>query len=58
MLVKGAPGNYTEHISNYLDLPWNLQYNHTLVGYKFVEHSDVVAASPVGAAPTTSSLSA
>ena len=27
----------------------------TLVGNKIVDHSDVVAASPVGAAPTTSS---
>ena len=26
----------------------------TLVGNKFVDHSDVVGASPVGAAPTTS----
>ena len=26
----------------------------TLVGNKIVEHSDVVGASPVGAAPTTS----
>ena len=29
----------------------------TLVGHKIVDHSDVVGASPVGAAPTTSSLS-
>ena len=29
----------------------------TLVGNKIVEHSDVVWASPVGAAPTTSSFS-
>ena len=29
----------------------------TLVGYKIVDHSGVVGASPVGAAPTTSSLS-
>ena len=28
-----------------------------LVGNKIVDHSDVVGASPVGAAPTTSSLS-
>ena len=28
----------------------------TLVGNKFVDHSDVVGASPIGAAPTTSSL--
>ena len=29
----------------------------TLIGKKIVDHSDVVGASPVGAAPTTSSLS-
>ena len=28
-----------------------------LAGNKFVDHSDVVGASPVGAAPTTSSFS-
>ena len=30
---------------------------HTLVGNKIVDNSDVVGASPVGAAPTTSSVS-
>ena len=30
---------------------------HTLAGNKIVDHSDVVGASPVGAAPTTSSFS-
>ena len=29
----------------------------TLVGKKIVDHSDVVGASPAGAAPTTSSFS-
>ena len=29
----------------------------TLVGNKIVDHSDVVGASPVGAAPTTSAFS-
>ena len=29
----------------------------TLVGNKIVDHSDVVGASPVGAAPTTSTSS-
>ena len=28
----------------------------TLVGNKIVDHSDVIGASPVGAAPTTSSF--
>ena len=31
--------------------------SHILVGNKIVDHSDVVGASPVGAAPTTSSFS-
>ena len=31
--------------------------NRTLVGDKIVDNSDVVGASPVGAAPTTSSFS-
>ena len=31
--------------------------SHTLIGNKIVEHSDIVGASPVGAAPTTSSFS-
>ena len=30
---------------------------HTLLGNQFVDHSDVVGASPVRAAPTTSSFS-
>ena len=30
---------------------------HTLVGNEIVDHSDVVGASPVGVAPTTSSFS-
>ena len=33
----------------------NIKY--TLVGNKIVDHSDVVGAAPVGAAPTTSSFS-
>ena len=31
--------------------------NRTLVGHKIIDHSNVVGASPVGAAPTTSSFS-
>ena len=30
---------------------------HTFVGNKIVDYSDVVGASPIGAAPTTSSFS-
>ena len=31
--------------------------SHTLIGNKIVDNSDAVGASPVGAAPTTSSFS-
>ena len=52
---------------DYLQVTWNKAQNHmyrktsniscTLVGNKIVDNSDVVGASPVGAAPTTSSFS-
>ena len=35
---------------------WTLKVRYTLLGNKIVDHSDVVGASPVGAAPTTSSF--
>ena len=35
----------------------NSNISHTSVGNKFVDHSDEVGASPVSAAPTTSSFS-
>ena len=46
------------------DLSWNYSHNYrktsnisrTLVGNEIVDNSDVVGASPVGAAPTTSSF--
>ena len=37
--------------------PQSSDISHTLVGDKIIDHSDVVGASPVGAAPTTSSFS-
>ena len=37
--------------------PQTSNISRTLVGNKIVDHSDVVGASPVGAAPTTSSFS-
>ena len=40
--------------STYRQVPY---IRRTLVGNKIVDHSDVVGASPVGAAPTTSSFS-
>ena len=39
---------YRRHTSN---------ISHKLVGNKLVDHSDVVGASPVGAAPTKTSFS-
>ena len=56
------------HVSNtqstYLNCQWSYDMyrktsniRRTLVGNKIVDHSDVVGASPVGAAPTTSSFS-
>ena len=35
----------------------NSNIRHTIVGNKIVDHSEVVGASPVGAAPITSSFS-
>ena len=62
----GQPEIHNEILPRLLDIPiknWH-EYNpqtsniyHTLVGYKIVDHSDVVGASPVGAAPTTSLFS-
>ena len=43
-----------EHLSTYRKVSY---IRRTLVGNKIVDHSDVVGASPVGAAPTTSSFS-
>ena len=60
MLSNKWLGVRTPHIfSTYPHLMYRKTYNirHTLVGDKIVDHSDVVGASPVGAAPTTSSFS-
>ena len=59
---------FTERIANKHTSEWarNVWYNKyrqvsnirpTLVGNKIVDHSDVVGAPPIGAAPTTSSFS-
>ena len=47
LIIKILYSNYCQ-VSN---------IRHTLVGNNIVDHSDVVGASPVGAAPTTSSWS-
>ena len=46
--VSDIPLKYYRQVSN---------ISRTLVGNGIVDHSDVVGASPVGAAPTTSSFS-
>ena len=54
----------TTHILTLGHIEWTRDYNqtsnisHTLVGSQIVDHWDVFWASPVGAAPTTSSFSA
>ena len=49
-----AHGQLWNHIDNYRKIS---KISCTLLGYEIVDHSDVVGASPVGAAPTTSSFS-
>ena len=45
------------HISMLVSYRQVSNIRRTFVGNKIVDHSDVVGASPVGAAPTTSSFS-
>ena len=45
------------HLSDFRTYRKACNIRRTLVGNKIVDHSDVVGASPVGAAPTTSSFS-
>ena len=45
---------YTQHCTQSYRKTSNI--SRTIVGNKFVDHSDVVGASPVGAAPTTSAF--
>ena len=52
---NNEPGIQKQFISsNYCQTP---NIKHAAVSNKIVDHSDVVGASPVGAAPTTSSFS-
>ena len=60
-LPEGLDTKKVEYLQN-VNLKENLKHktshiSRTLVGNKIVDNSDVVGASPVGAAPTTSSLS-
>ena len=53
-----APLPYTSFDrSEYVNYRQVSNIRRTLTGNKFVDHSDVVGASPVGAAPTISSFS-
>ena len=54
MLVKGAQMGMSRFSDQYRQVS---NIRHTLVGNKIVDHSDVAGASPVGAAPATSSFS-
>ena len=48
---------YMFRINAWLICHMLIYYRKTLLGNKIADHSDVVGASPVGAAPTTSSFS-
>ena len=47
----------THVLADFQKDPQTSDISNTLLGNKIVDHSDVVGASPVGAAPTTSSFS-
>ena len=55
-LVNIGWGNGLLALIHYLNNRKTSNISRTLVGNKFVDNSDVVGASPVGAAPTTSSF--
>ena len=52
--LPAKDGNNTEWVLNYRKTS---NISRTLIGNEIVDNSDVVGASPVGAAPTTSSFS-
>ena len=54
---SGAFISITVAVSSSLSYRKTSNISHTLVVNKIVDHSDVVGASPVGAAPTTSLFS-
>ena len=49
--------NLDDIMSFYFKYRQTSNINHTLLGNKMVHHSDIIGASPVGAAPTKSSFS-
>ena len=61
--VRAIQQNISTTTENYMSISWCATYRQvsnisgTLIGNQIVDHSDVVGASPVGAAPTTSSFS-
>ena len=56
-ITKFSPGRSCWARESYSCPEYLMEISRTLVGNKIVDHSDVVGASPVGAAPTTSSIS-
>ena len=62
-LGKDLLSDGTKHLQEWVLICWCITYRkvanirRTVVGNRIVDHSDVVGASPVSAAPTTSSFS-
>ena len=54
---QSSKGNFCDHHHDFGYYRKTSNIRRTLVGNKIVDHSDVVGASAVGAAPTTSSFS-
>ena len=65
MMQVTTTGDHVDHGKYTQEIQGSVRFNYrqvsnirrTLVGNKINDHSDVVGASPVGAAPTTSSFS-
>ena len=56
-MFQGSCNETVEHRVSGIEYRQVSNIRRTLIGNKIVDHSDVVGASPVGAAPTTSSFS-
>ena len=58
VILSPVTAMYMAVCEHFINICETSNISRTLVGNKIVDHSDVVGASPVGAAPTTSSFSA
>ena len=56
-MFHGSCNETVEHRVSGIEYRQVSNISRTLIGNKIVDHSDAVGASPVGAAPTTSSFS-